>query len=58
MRRMTGYTLLMVLWGCLLTVGEGIADVTVSETEVHTAVQDYVTEMLSDFTGDVEVTVD
>ncbi|MEE2753125.1 MAG: flagellar basal body P-ring formation chaperone FlgA [Candidatus Latescibacterota bacterium] len=54
---MTGYTLLMVLWGCLLTVGEGIADVTVSEAEVHTAVKDYVTEMLSDFTGDVEVTV-
>lgn len=57
MRRTIGYTLLMILWGGLLTVGEGIADVTISEQEVHTAVEEYVSGMLAGFTGDIEVGV-
>ena len=57
MRRTIGYTLLMILWGGLLTIGEGIADVTISEQDVHTAVQEYVADLLTNFSGDVEVTV-
>ena len=55
MKRTIGYTLLMVLWGGLLTVGEGIADVTISEQEVQAAVKAYVSDLLVDFEGDVEV---
>ena len=57
MRRTLGYTLLMVVWGGLLTVGEGTADVTISEQDVHTAVETYVSEMLAEFEGEVEVDV-
>ncbi len=57
MRRTFGYTFLMILWGGLLTAGEGIADVTLSELEVHNAVKEYVVDLLHQFDGDVEVTV-
>jgi len=57
MQRKVGYTLLMILWATLLTVGESFADVTVPEKDVREAVQAYVTEMLADFEGDVEVDV-
>jgi len=57
MRRQIGYTILMVLWGMLLTVGDSSADVTISENEVQTAVEAYVSDMLADFGGDIEVTV-
>ena len=57
MRRTIGYMLLMFLFVGLIIVGEGIADVTVSEKDVHTTVKDYVTDMLADFEGDIEVDV-
>jgi flagellar basal body P-ring formation protein FlgA len=57
MRRTIGYTLLMMLWGVLLTVGEGIADVTVSEQDVQEAVEAYVSDLLADFEGDIDVDV-
>lgn len=57
MRRTIGYTFLMLVWAGLLTVGESIADVTVSEQDIHTAVEDYVSEMLADFEGEVQVEV-
>ena len=57
MRRTIGYMLLMFLCVGLIIVGEGIADVTVSEKDVHTTVRDYVTDMLADFEGDIEVDV-
>lgn len=57
MRRTIGYTLLMTLWGGLLTVGEGIADVTISEQDVRSKVEAYVSELLADFNGDIEVDV-
>lgn len=57
MRRTIGYTLLMILWGGLLMVGEGIADVTIPEQEVHTAVGEYVSDLLAGFSGDIQVGV-
>ena len=57
MRRTIGYTLLMTIWGLLLTVGEGIADVTISEQQVQSKVEAYVSELLADFSGDIEVKV-
>lgn len=51
------YIGLMILWVLCLMVGEGQADVVVSESEIHAAVTDYVQDRLVDFAGDVEVTV-
>ena len=57
MRKMLIYTGLMVLWVLCLTLTEGGADVVVAEEEIHTAVTDYVRGALSEFGGEVEVSV-
>ena len=51
------YIGLMILWVLCLMVGEGQADVVVSESEIHAAVTEYVQDRLVDFAGEVEVTV-
>lgn len=51
------YIGLMILWVLCLMVGEGRADVVVSEAEIHAAVTDYVQDRLSDFAGEIDVTV-
>lgn len=56
-RKVLFYIGLMILWVLCLMVGEGRADVVVSEAEIHSAVTEYVQNRLADFAGDVEVTV-
>jgi len=56
-RKILFYIGLMILWVLCLMVGEGRADVVVSEAEIHSAVTEYVQNRLTDFAGDVEVSV-
>lgn len=51
------YIGLMIVWVFCLMVGEGRADVVVSEAEVHAAVTEYVQDRLSGVSSDIEVTV-
>ncbi|MBT4139545.1 MAG: flagellar basal body P-ring formation protein FlgA [Candidatus Latescibacteria bacterium] len=51
------YIGLMILWVLCLMIGEGRADVVVSESEVHAAVTEYVQDRLTDVSSDIEVTV-
>jgi len=55
--RVLFYIGLMIVWVLCLMVGEGRADVVVSESEIHAAVTEFVQNRLADFAGDVEVTV-
>ena len=57
MRRTLFYILLMILWTLCLAVGDGRADVVVSEARIHTAVTDYVRQMLTDFPGELAISV-
>lgn len=56
MRKTFVYSTLVVIWMALLCLGEGIADVTISEGQVQEAVETYVREALNDFPGEIEVT--
>jgi len=55
MRKSFVYSTLVALWVALLCLGESIADVTISESQVQEAVETYVGELL-DFPGELEVT--
>ena len=57
MRKTLLYIGLMILWALCLMVGEGRADVMVSEAEIHAAVTAYAHERLADFRGEIDVTV-
>ncbi len=57
MRKVLIYIGLMVLWVLCLTLTEGGADVGVTEEEIHTAVTDYGQGALSNFGGEVKVSV-
>jgi flagella basal body P-ring formation protein FlgA len=56
-RRGILYLCLLILWILCLVVAEGEADVVVSEGEIQDVVADYVQGMMSDFPGEIEVTV-
>lgn len=51
------YIGLMILWVLCLMVGEGRADVVVTQQEIYAVVTDFVQGRLADFPGEVEVTV-
>ncbi len=55
MRKSFVYSTLVAIWVALLCLGEGIADVAVSESQVQEAVESYVNDFL-DFSGDLEIT--
>ena len=57
MRKDWMYFGLIILWVLCLTVVDSRADVVVSQDQVHATVTDYVHDMLTDFTGEVDVTV-
>lgn len=57
MKRSLLYTALLCLWATLLCIGESVADVTISKDRIHGAVDAYVRELLSDFPGEVNVSV-
>ena len=57
MRRSALYICLLVLWVLCLLVAEGQAEVLVPKAKVEAAVRDFVWERVSDFDGDVTVSV-
>ena len=57
MRKTWLYAFLMILWALCLIAGESYANVMVSQAEIHAAVTSYVEDMLSDFDGEVDVTI-
>jgi|GEM_PF-1719118 flagella basal body P-ring formation protein FlgA len=57
MRKTMLYFGLMVLWMLCLVVADGEATVVVSREEIHNTVTEYVHDLLSDFGGEIEVSV-
>ncbi len=57
MRRALIYVVLMILWMFCLMLTDGEAEVVVSKEEIHAVVTEYVGEVLSDFEGEIEVSV-
>ncbi|MDA0711186.1 MAG: flagellar basal body P-ring formation chaperone FlgA [bacterium] len=55
--RVLFYIGLMIVWVFCLMVGEGRADVILSEVEVHAAVTEYVQNRLSEVSDEIEVTI-
>ena len=55
MRKTFVYSMLVAIWVALLCLGESMADVTVSESQVQKAVETYVRDLLNDFPGEIEV---
>lgn len=57
MRKQMLYIGLMILWVLCMMVGEGRANVVVTEAEIHAAVTGYVRDVASNFSGEIEVSV-